>query len=302
MDRIEFAAAVARHGHVLASTMRAELGLSPAAWGRMVQREDVQRPFRGVGVLPAAPPGSLTRARAALRAVQCPVALTGWSAAHVYDLASAAPSQVHLLTPHGASITRRPGLRITETSRFPDALTTRFDLPVVPAARMLADLSRATRIDRLRNLALDARFARLLRPADLDDEVAARRRFPGRSRLRQLADELRDDTSDSGFEYHARTRLTELGLPPDEGQEAVVVAGRTRRIDLPWRAQRVGVECLGLSAHSGRRAFDADADRRNDFAEDGSWVLLELTWTTFHRRWPDFVDRLRRVLAHRAPR
>ena len=302
MDPVEFAAVAARHHHVLGPSVRDELGLSPWAWRRSLRRDDVQRPFRDVRVLPGAEGGGLTRARAALCAVQCRVALTGWSAANLHGLVDTAPSTVHLLMPHGASITRRDGLELTETSAFPTRLHTIDELPVVPVSRLLADLSPTTRFDALLNLAVDARFARLLRASDLDRELGRRRRFPGRTRFRQLADDLRDDTSDSGFEFHARERLDDLGLAPDPGQHRLLVAGRERRIDLPWRDQRVGVECLGLAAHSGRRAFDADADRRNDFAEDGTWLILELTWTTFHRHWDDFVGRLRRVLDRRPAR
>lgn len=300
MDPLEFAATAARHHHVLGASARDELGLSASAWGRLLRRNEVKRPFRGVGVLPAADPPSLTRARAALAAVQCEAALTGWSAAHLYGLIDVAPTTVHLLMRHGASVVRRTGLQLTETTAFPSRLVTRHGLPVVPGSRMLADLSASTRTEPLRSLAIDARFADALKPRDLDRELLARRRFPGRRRFRAVAEDLRDDTSDSGFEFAARGRLTDLGIPPDPGQEAVVVSGRDRRIDLPWRRQRVGVECLGFAPHSGRAAFDADANRRNDFAEDGSWLILELTWTMFHRDWSGFVARLQRVLRSRS--
>lgn len=275
--------------------------MSARAWGRLLRRDAVDRPFRGVGVLRGAPDPSLTRAHAALAAVRCDVALTGWSAAHALGLIEAAPTDVHLLMAHGASVARRPGLRLTETSVMPDTTRTRDGLPVVAASRMLADLAPTTTVDGMLDLAIDARFAGHLDPGSLDAEVAARRRFPGRPRLRALADGLREDASDSGFELAARARLGDRGLPPDAGQHVVRLAGRERRIDLPYAAHGVGVECLGLAAHSGRARFDADADRRNDFAEDGSWLVLELTWTTFHRHWDAFAERLERVLARRSP-
>ncbi len=301
MDPVEFAAVVARHHHVLGPGARAELAASGTAWGRLLRRDEVERPFRGVGVLAGADDPALTRARAALEAVPREALVTGWSAAHLHGLVDAAPTTVHLLMPHGASVTRRPGLRLSETSALPEPVQHRHGIPLVPVARMLADLAATTTHDALLDLAVDARFARCLGRGDLDREVATRRRFPGRRRLRELAELLRDDTSDSGFEHTARARLTELGMAPDPGQHVVRLAGRDRRIDLPYATHRVGIECLGLVAHSGRNAFDADADRRNDFAEDGSWLILELTWTTFHRQWEPFVDRLRRVMAKRRP-
>lgn len=296
MDPIEIAHAVARAHHVLTPATRRQENISRYTWNRLLAQDDVERPFRGVLVMPGADDVSLTRARAAAGALQCDAALTGWSAAHVYGLTEAAPTEVHLLTRHGASVTRRDGLRLTETSAFPERLLRRHGLPVVPAGRMFADLSPTTHLDALVGLAIEARFHGILGRGDLDAEVTGRRRFPGRRRLRQLADVLRDDSSDSGFELHARDRLANEGMPPDPGQHVLRVRGRERRIDLPWTRQRVGVECLGLAAHSGRRAFDEDAERRNDFAEDSSWTILELTWTTFHTQWPSFVERLRRLL------
>lgn len=296
MDPIDLAHAAARAHHVLTSSTRRRENISRYAWSQLLAHDQVDRPFRGVVVVPGTDNVSLTRARAALGALQCDAALTGWSAAHLYGLIEAAPTEVHLLLRHGASVTRRDGLRLTETSAFPSRLRRRHDLPVVPGGRMLADLASTTHVDALRSLAIDARFQAILGHNDLDEEVAGRRRFPGRARLRRLADDLRDDSSDSGFEFHARDRLGEDGLAPDPGQHVLRVRGRERRIDLPWSQHLVGVECLGLAAHSGRRAFDEDAERRNDFAEDSTWTILELTWTTFHTQWPQFVERLRRLL------
>lgn len=296
MDPVEFVRLATTQGHVVTSATRRLLGMSREAWAHALSNSDVQRPHRGVAVLPGSADANHTRARAALSAIQCRAALTGWSAAHLYGLVRTAPTEVHLLLDHGASVTRRGGLLLTETSVFPARLRRIDDLPVVPVARVLADLAPTTEVDPLRNLGIDARFEGSLAAGDLDRELAARRRFPGRTRLRTIADELRDDGSDSGFELRTRTRLTDLGLPPDPGQLHVRVGGRDRRIDLGWQSRRVGIECLGLAAHSGRRAFDRDATRRNDFAEDGSWTLLELTWTAFHRDWPAFVERLRRLL------
>lgn len=297
MDPIELAHVAARAHHVLTSATRRQEHISRYAWSRLRAHDEVERPFRGVIVVPGAHDVSLTRARAAVGALRCDAALTGWSAAHLYGLIEAGPTEVHLLMRHGASVTRRGGLLLTETCAFPRRTHRRHGLPVVPAARMFADLSPTIHLDALGALAIEARFHGILGRGDLDAEVAARRRFPGRGRLRQLADDLRDDRSDSGFELRARDRLVAERLPPDPGQHVLRVRGRERRIDLPWATRQVGVECLGLAAHSGRRAFDADAERRNDFAEDCPWTILELTWTTFHTQWPTFVERLRRLLS-----
>lgn len=293
-----FDSAVDRHG-VVATRDLGPATMAPTSFHDWRRREELERPHHGVTLLPGFPATTEQRLAAAVAGIGDRCAVTGWSAAYLYGLRGSAPSTTDLLAPHGVSHRQHAGVRVVETIVFDDVEVRTVDgIPVVSGARMLADLARDAHLDTLTGLAIDLRRSGRLRASDIDREVAGRRRFPGRGRLRALADRLREDDSDSGFEHRTREQLTRRGTPPDHGQLEVVVVGRRRRIDLPYASAGVGVECIGLAFH-GRDAFDRDADRRNDFAEDGRWQLLELTWTTFLLDWERFCDRLDRLLARR---
>lgn len=293
-----FDSAVDRHG-VVAARHLGPSTMAPSTFHDWRQREEFERPHHGVTLLPGFPATAEQRLAAAVAGIGDRCAVTGWSAAYLYGLRASAPSTTDLLAPHGVSHRHHSGVRVVETTVFDDEEVGRVDgIPVVSGARMLADLARDAHLSTLTELAIDLRRKGRLGASDIEREIAKRRRFPGRGRLRALADQLREDDSDSGFEHRTRDRLTRRGTPPDNGQLEVVVAGRRRRIDLPYASAGVGVECIGLAFH-GRDAFDRDADRRNDFAEDGRWRLLELTWTTFLLDWERFCTRLDRLLGRR---
>ena len=288
--------ATASHGVVAATDVR-RAALPESTFRDWRRREKMPRPHHAVTILPGWPETPAQRLAAAAAAVGPAAAITGWAAAHLRGLRSVPPTTTDVLAPHGASHRPHDHVRIIETVVFADEPLEEIDgIPVVSAARMLADLARDAELATLVELAIDLRRSGQLGSGDLDRQLLARRRFPGRARLRGLADLLRDDDSDSGFELRTRDRLARRGTPPDPGQLEVIVAGRRRRIDLPYADARVGIECVGLAFH-GRDAFDGDADRRNDFAVDGRWRLLELTWRTFLLGWDDFCARLDRLLA-----
>lgn len=157
-----------------------------------------------------------------------------------------------------------------------------------------------TPLARLRAIGFDAISRDLLRLDQLDREVAARGRFPGRGVVRQLIADLQGDGSESGFEFDTRERLASLGLQPDPAQPVVrTPAGRDRRIDIAFGGHLVGIECVGFGHHSSPEHLEADVVRSNEFAELDRWLILRLTFRMFHERWEPFVAQLRRCLAHR---
>lgn len=288
--------ATARHGVVTAADVRRS-NLPTSTFHKWRKREELAHPAHDVTILPGHPRTPEQRAAIAVAAVGQPCAVTGWSAAFLYGLRPTAPTRIEVLVPHGSSHRPHPNVRIHETSVFDtEDITDVSGLPVVAPARMLVDLARTTLPDTLIAMAIDLRGHHLLRSGDLDAELQRRRRFPGRARARTLAEAIREDGSDSGFEHRTRDRLTRRGTPPDPGQLEVQVAGNRRRLDLPYAKANVGIECLGYAYHSDQTAFERDADRRNDFAVDGTWRILELTWTTFLTGWDGFAARLEQLL------
>lgn len=287
--------ALPRHGVVTGDDLRATdvPASSFHAWRR---REQLSRPHHDVTVLPGAPRTVDQRIAIAVAAIGPPCAVTGWAAAYLHGVHSTAPTTIDVLVPHGSSPRAHEHVRVVETSVFEhERIEEVRSIPVVRPDRWLADLSPNTDLDVLVAKAIDLRGSGRLGATDLDRQLGRRRRFTGRRRFRTLADQLREDGSDSGFERRTRDRLTARGTPPDEGQLEVVVSGRRRRIDLPFGHAHAGIECRGFAYHD-RDAFDQDAERHNDFVEDGRWRLLELTWTMFLLDWDSFCARLDRVL------
>jgi hypothetical protein len=262
-------------------------------------REGWARPFRGATVLPGTDLTAATRMAAAVAAIGAPVALTGWSAAYLRGLVRVAPTRIDLTVPNHRA-PRRAGVRVRRTSDWrDDAIVIVNDLPTVSWGWMLADLAAETEVPALVGWAFDGLHEGQLAPTDLAAELTRRGRFPGRGRVGALVDTLTPDGSESGFEHRVRRRLGRHGLRPDPAQAVVRAAGRERRIDIPWQAVRVGIECHSFRYHGGREAFEEDSRRRNDLVVDGDWQILELTWRTFEQRWDPFLDQLRRLLRRR---
>lgn len=290
----------ARHHGIVTSRDCREAGVPASSFRDWRDREELDHPHHDVTVLPGHEPSSAQRLAIATAAIGPPCAVTGWGAAYLHGIRGIAPTTVDVLVPHGSSHRPHDGVRLLETSVFDhEPIDEVSGIPVVRPARMLADLSPTTDLDAMMDMAIDLRRVGGLGPHDLEAQLQQRRRFAGRRRFRGLAELLAEDGSDSGFEHRARGRLDDRGTPPDPGQLEVVVSRHHRRIDLPYAQQRVGVECRGLAYH-GREHFDEDAERHNDFVEDATWLLLELTWTIFLRRWDEFCARLDRVLAARS--
>lgn len=290
-----FEHALPRHGVVTGEDLRI-IDMPASTFHAWRRREELARPHHDVTVLPGAPRTPEQRLSIAVAAIGSPCAVTGWGAAYLHGVHSSPPTIIDVLVPHGTSPRTHANVRVIETSVFEhERIEEVRGVPVVRPGRWLADLSTDVDLDVLVAKAIELRGTGHLGGSDLDDQLLRRRRFRGRARFRALADQLREDGSDSGFERRTRDRLVVRGTPPDEGQLEVVVSGRRRRIDLPFAAQNAGIECRGFAYH-GRDAFDRDAERHNDFVEDGRWRLLELTWSMFLLHWEDFCARLDRVL------
>lgn len=258
------------------------------------------RPYPGVIVPPGPPLSPRERIEAAVRSVSGEAWVGGYAALYLHGVVDQAPTQTLLWVPvsHRGASSRTRLVRRTSLLAAKDSI--RVDgLPTVRAAWALRDVAGATTLDRLRNLAIDARFAGVLGAPDLDWVVGQDRRFGGRARLAEVAADLRDDGSDSGFEFRSRDRLTAEGLPPDPRQKRLWTPGRPRDVDLPYDDFGVGVECVGLHYH-GRDQLDADAERDNDIAARGGYVILKLTYRMqYGPAWERFVGRLEQVLVCR---
>lgn len=293
---------LARRNRVVTYADAAACGISRSTLDDVARRQGwPPRPQPGVLLAPGGQIDEFVRITAAFRSLPEAVGVGGDTALFLHGLQSAAPTQTLVWVPDGHVGVERRTRKVRRTS-----LLTRKDctevagIPTVLPAWAMRDVAGARSVPALRNLAIDARFRGLLAEGSLDEVLGRDRRFVGRRRYAEVADDLRADGSDSGFEFSVRDRLVSARRPPDAGQERLWTPGRPRSIDLPYRDPKVGVECLGWRYHSDRDQLDRDAERNNDIAAAGGWLILQLTWgMQWGEPWRRFLSRLDRALASR---
>lgn len=257
----------------------------------------------GVYLLPGYPLNNVRRTVGTALAVGPHAAVTGLSALGLHGLLRSPPTAVELLVPSGHQRSTLPRVRTHwSQSEFLGSTTSISGIAVADVARSLADRAATAELSHLRAIAFDAVSHDLLRPDQLHRELEDRQRFPGRSRYRQLLDDLRGDGSQSGFEFDTRDQLIVAGLPPDPDQAEVATRTATRRIDIPYRRWGVGIECLGYAYHGSAAALQRDASRANAIAALDEWLILRLTWRMLHEQWEPFLRDLRDSLRRRGAR
>jgi hypothetical protein len=292
-----FAACADRHGVVTAAAGPPH-GVPRSTVRTRAIRESWPSLHPGTWVVPGREPTSAARAFAAAMSVGGEVAITGWSALAHHGLLRSWPTTTELLVRdrHRRLLLERVETRWTD--RWPSAFDEVGGVRITTVARSLAQCAGQLELVGARRIALDAASRGLLDAVALDAELDARGRFAGRGLIRRLRQDLVGDGSESGFEFEARERFTQLGLRPLRDQPVVAVEGGTRRIDIAFPGE-VGVECHSLAHHASVADLERDARRRNELAELDRWLLLDLTMRTFHLDLDAFVARLRRCLARR---
>lgn len=289
---------LARQQHGLFTLQQAAiLGLSGQTMTWHVDNRGLTRVHRGVFALPGSAETPMRRAKAAVLATGGPVLVSGFSAAHLLGLWSAAPSEVHILVP---SSRKGPALRRVSSVRC--SLLEAADhaevrgIPVTSPALTVLTVARTAELDVVRGMVIDARQRRVLRLDDLRQRVDRMGQAPGSAKVRRVLRELDEERPDSVFEQLVRRRLRQEGLAPDPQPCPVRLrSGRVLHVDIAWSAARVGLECDGFGSHSERAALDTDALRHNGLA-DVDWRVRRVTWTTFRRHWPELIAQLRRLL------
>lgn len=277
-----------------------DAGLSRAMLINRARREGWDEPFPGVFLLPGLRLDAYRRSLAAGHWSRGRAVVGAGSALALHDLLRPTPSPVELLLPRSDRGLTHPGVRTRWTRNLPPGVITEVDgVGVTDVARSLADHAGELHLTRLRAIAFDATSRKLLRPEDLRRELESRQRFAGRSRYAQLLRDLEGDGSESGFEFDTRDQLIVAGLPPDPDQAEVATRTATRRIDIPYRRWRVGIECLGYAYHASPSALQRDASRANAIAALDEWLILRLTWRMLHEQWEAFLRDLRDSLRRR---
>jgi hypothetical protein len=254
-------------------------------------------------LLPGAAASGEARCAAAALTVGGAVAVTGWSALAAFGAVKAFPTRTELVVPETRRVPALGRIDARRTRRWGAVEIVQLGgVPFTTLASSLALLGPRVSAERRRAIALQGQLEGQLADGELDRVAAAWSNTPFAAPVRSLARDLEVDGSESGFEFSARGRLVAQGLVPTDEQVTVEMpGGRERRIDIPFLPARVGIECVGRTYRSSPDDFEEWVERHNQFAELGDWVLLELSWRTFHTGWERFVHRLRRTIARRAP-
>jgi very-short-patch-repair endonuclease len=84
-------------------------------------------------------------------------------------------------------------------------------------------------------------------------------------------------------------------------QFALVLDGRTVRLDLAWPEERVFVEADGFGSHSNRAQFRRDRERQNALVLLG-WLPLRYTWPVARAQPGRITDEVARALSSRGTR
>jgi hypothetical protein len=300
----------------------AEVAAAAAGTARAVRRQAARqgwwRPFPQVVGLPRTHPSTRDWIRAAaLHAAgrtgdpaRDLVAVTRLSALYLMGVVESAPTRVDLVVPAWRDVRPHPRLSVTRSSHVsPAEVAVHRRVPIVKPPALLRDLAAIRDLDPLRSDTIELMRRGDLHLEELSEMLRRSSRFPGRTRLRRVVEELRSSGRvDSALEYEARRRFSEVGIRFDRGQVRVPApAGASERwtlhLDLGIASLCFGIEVDSVGFHSSSDAVRRDAERANRLALlDDDWRVLHLTWWDLRERWSEFVAMTRAVITAQAQR
>ena len=278
-----------------------DCGVDVDHYDHIVNRDEWQRPFRGVRLLPGAVKTPLLIQKSAIASVKGEVAADRWTAAWLYGLRSRPPRKPMVVVPRNRKPDRR-NITVRRTGLWrPDHVQEVQGVPTLTPARLIADLARQGHLERtLVDLALGLRRVAGLTAGELEDAVGAYRRFAPREELGRIASLLSSSESDSGLELLGRHHLEQSGFTPDPEQLTIETVNGRRRLDIVFRQAKVGIEVQSKEYHGDLDAMTRDARKLNAIHDQGEWIVFLLTPIMLSGpAWSEFTGVLDRALARR---
>ena len=104
--------------------------------------------------------------------------------------------------------------------------------------------------------------------------------------------------AESPMESRSRQRILDHGLPAPELQVPVLTRHGWRRLDMAYRARRLGIEYDGEDFHTGNGSLRLDRLRHNALTEL-DWVILYLTAADVYRHPHAFLSTMTELLRTR---
>ncbi|WJR35418.1 DUF559 domain-containing protein [Mycobacteroides immunogenum] len=186
-----------------------------------------------------------------------------------------------------------PGIISHHDRLLPTEQMTVRGMPVTTPARTIFDIGRRVRLDRAVELT-DV----LLGLCTPDSVMCVAEQHRGVRGLRQLERvlALADAGAESVQETRLRLCLVEGGLPEPETQiELLGPEGRTIRLDMGWREQRVAAEFDGAQHWGDSRQHRRDIERQEAIASLG-WRLVRVSRDQLMNQPKVVVERVRAAL------
>ena len=266
--------AAAQRGRIATRQLTAA-GVGSNAVTHRVRTGRLFRIHRGVLAVGHPGPVALGRQTAALLAVGGDAALTGLSAAMVWEMVTDETDDgaVHIIS----SLDRRLahiGVKVHRSSLLkPTDIRIHRGLPVLSPARALLDLAEQTTVRRT-ELAVDRGLvARLLTRADVWDVIERAPTRHGAKVLREFTDPRPTTVTRSEAEERVLQLIRDADLPAPELNARL----HGFEVDFYWPTQRFVVEVDGYRYHSAGRAFEHD--RRKDAVLQAAGIAtMRITW------------------------
>lgn len=244
--------------------------------GRETLRRDLRsglvlRVRRGHFRIASSSPGLIDRFRALQDQVDTPLVACGVTAAELHGFTFQRDPRLHVTAADGSSVHLRGDVVVRQ--KRPIDMRREHGILVTSCAETTVDLTcAASGSDVLRTLD-EGRRAGASVP-DLLDIIDASKGRRGIIATRDWTP-WSSTLSESPAESWVRQRLIADGFTDVECQIEQWTPSGFRRIDLGWRAARVGVEYDGEEFHAGNGALLRDRRRMNELIDAG-WIIIHL--------------------------
>ncbi len=231
------------------------------------------RVFHGVYRFHTAAPSAQLRVTAAGLSLGKAVTACLHTAAELHGFAIFDAAATHVIADPGHP--RRFGLIVHSTGLTAKDVCRYTGVPATTAERTAVELARTLpRLDGL--AALDAALrAGVVSSRSLNMELARHSHQRGVVVARELV-ALADGRAESPMESRSRLRCIDGGLPSPELQIEVRAGHRCYRLDMGWRAQKVGLEYDSLTFHGSHATLRHDRERHNWLTAQG-WTIVYAT-------------------------
>jgi hypothetical protein len=292
-------AGMARHG-AFHLRLCEQFNVSPLTVRNRANREEWDRPYRGVVCLPGSADSWWRRASSRLEAVGSDAALTGMAAAYAHSMIRPEPDTTEIIRADGKYRPTLP-LVVVRTSRNlrADDIEVVNGLRCTNRYRTMRDLAWVRPTADLRAVAIDALRDELLEYARLEEEVEQMPPGLARKRMEHVLADLSRVRTESPFAYDVLETLRTLGFDVVGEFPWLCPDGRVIHHDGAFPASWVSIECDGRGKYQQWGSFTTDRIRWTQTS--GPWRTVWIDWKRWHSDQAGVLGDIVRALAEADP-